>query len=133
LKRLASRAGMIALCLLAGVVGSGLTRNFGNSNYTLSYADFISVLLTAISLIMTLLAFFIAILAYIGWNSISGKVASEVSKFLADGFQDGQPLHKMLFDETNRARYAGVYKVDTEFSQESADIDAAFQDSESAR
>lgn len=121
--KIALAIGVVGLCLIAGIVGAASARHFGVSTYTLSYADFISVLLTAISLLMTLLGFFIAILAFIGWNSISGKVGSEVSNFLAEGFKDGQPLHKMLVDQTNRAMYEGVYKVDAEFSEEAAEAD----------
>lgn len=123
LKRLAGIVALVGLSMIAGAVGAASTRHFGTSNYTLSYADFISVMLTAISLLMALLAFFIAILAYIGWNSISGKVASDVRKFLADGFEDGQPLHKMLVDQTSRAMYEGVYQVDEEFAEEAAEAD----------
>lgn len=107
--------GVAALCLVSGVAGGALSRNFGTSSYTISYADFISILLTAISLIMTLLAFFIAILAYIGWNSISGKVASEVKTFLSDGFREGQPLHAMLIERKDEAMFEGVMEIDQEF------------------
>lgn len=116
--RVVSTIATVGLCLLAGVVGSALTRHFGTSSYTLSYADFISVMLTAISLLMALLAFFIAILAFIGWNSVSGKVASEVGKYLTEGFKDGQPLHKMLVDQANRARYEGIQRVDADFEDD---------------
>ena len=112
--------GTAGLCLVAGLVGAVLSRNFGTSSYTISYADFISILLTAISLIMTLLAFFIAILAYIGWSSISGKVASEVKAFLAEGFEDGQPLHRMLVEQKDKAMFEGITEIDTEFEEDAA-------------
>ncbi|MFN7389251.1 hypothetical protein [Brevundimonas sp.] len=118
--RLGFLIGMAGLCLVAGLVGAVLSRSFGTSSYTISYADFISVMLTAISLIMTLLAFFIAILAYIGWNSISGKVASEVKAFLADGFREGQPLHNMLIEQKDKAMFEGVMEIDTDFQDDAA-------------
>jgi hypothetical protein len=113
--------GMAFLCLSAGLVGGAMSRSFGTSSYTISYADFISVMLTAISLIMALLAFFIAILAYIGWNSINGKVATEVKSILADGFREGQPLHQMFVEQKDRAMFEGVMRIDTDFE---ADADA---------
>jgi len=118
MKRLVGVIGVAFICLASSTAGSALTRQFGTSSYTLSYADFVSILLTAISLLMTLLGFFIAILAFIGWNGISGKVASDVSKFLADGFEDGAPLHRMLVDQTNRAMYSGVQVVDDDLPVE---------------
>lgn len=125
MKRWASVIGVMVMCLIAGVVGAATTRQFGTSAYTMSYADFISVMLTAISLLMALLAFFIAILAFIGWNSISGKVASEVSRFLADGFKDGETLHRMVVDQANRAMYEGVYTVDTDLNEEDTEVNEA--------
>ena len=121
MKRFGSILGIVLLCLVAGALGGALTRQFGTSSYTLSYADFISILLTAVTLLMTLLGFFIAILALVGWNSISGKVASDVSRFLADGFKDGEPLHRMLVDQTNRAMYSGVHSVDSDLPDEDAE------------
>lgn len=116
--KLAFWLGMASLCLVAGLVGGAFSRNFGASEYTISYADFVSVMLTAISLIMALLAFFIAILAYIGWNSISGKVASEVKAFLAEGFREGQPLHQMFLEQKDRAMFEGVMRIDTDFDDD---------------
>jgi hypothetical protein len=116
MRKFAGLLGTVGLCLVSGIIGGALTRQFGTSSYTLSYADFVSIMLTGISLLMALLGFFIAILAFIGWNGISGKVASDVSKFLADGFKDGEPLHRMLVDQTNRAMYDGVYVVDDDLS-----------------
>ena len=115
--------GIGLLCLVASILGGAFSHNFGTSSYTISYADFVSVLLTAISLIMALLAFFIAILAYIGWNSINGKVASEVQTILAEGFREGQPLHQMFLDQKDRAMFDGVMEIDTEFDED-ADAEA---------
>lgn len=98
-----------------------MTRHFGTSEYTLSYADFISVMLTAVSLLMTLLAFFIAGLAYIGWQSVNTKVASEVNSFLRRGFEDGQPLHKMLVEQKDKAMFEGVLKFDEEFDPDASE------------
>lgn len=113
--RLFAGIGLVLLCLSAGLAGGAFSRNFGESSYTISYADFISVILTAISLLMTLLAFFIAILAYIGWNSISGKVALDVKSYLSDGFREGQPLHRMLVEYKDKAMFEGVLEIDQDF------------------
>lgn len=120
LPRLATWGFFIALCLMAGAIGGALTRQFGTSSYSLSYADFVSVMLTAISLLMTLLAFFIAILAYIGWQSITSKVASEVKSFLDDGFQEGEPLHRLFIEQKDRAMFEGVLPVDKEFNADAS-------------
>jgi uncharacterized membrane protein len=102
-------AGVIALlCLVSGIIGGALTRNFGTSSYTLSYADFISIMLTAISLLMTLLAIFFGVLGVIGWNAISGGVRQRTKDFLEDGFKEGNALHDMLRRRVEEAMYEGV-------------------------
>jgi len=121
LKRILVLGACVAICLFAGAIGGAMTRHFGTSEYTLSYADFISVMLTAVSLLMTLLAFFIAGLAYIGWQSVNTKVASEVNSFLRRGFEDGQPLHKMLVEQKDKAMFEGVLKFDEEFDPDASE------------
>lgn len=105
--------GVVVLCLLSAVVGAALTRNFGTSNYTISYADFVSIMLTAISLLMTLLAFFIAFLGVVGWNAISKGVVTRVEAFLEHGFKEGNPLQAMLRERVEAAMFAGIDEIDT--------------------
>ena len=95
--------GVVVLCLVSGVIGGALTRNFGTSSYTLSYADFVSVMLTAVSLLMTVLAIFLAVIGFLGWTSIEQKAHSKADQFLEDGFKDGGRLHKMLFERVEEA------------------------------
>lgn len=119
---------LVALCLAAGALGGAMTRHFGASSHTLSYVDFVSIMLTAISLLMTLLAFFIAALAYIGWQSITSKVATEVRSFLDNGFQEGEALHELFVEQKDRAMFEGVFPVDGE-----QDSDASARDEDQVR
>lgn len=96
-------AGVVVLCLVSGVIGGALTRNFGTSSYTLSYADFVSVMLTAVSLLMTVLAIFLAVVGFLGWTTIEQKVHGKTEDFLAKGFEKGGRLESIVLDviETN--------------------------------
>lgn len=96
-------AGVVVLCLASGVIGGALNRHFGMSNYSLSYADFISIMLTAISLLMTVLAIFLGVFGFIGWTSIEQKAHSKTEQFLSSGFADGGRLHRMLFERVEEA------------------------------
>ena len=94
----ATKAGLVVgLCLASGMLGGAMTRQFGTSSYTLSYADFISIMLTAISLLMTVLAIFLGVFGFIGWNSIEQKARSKTEQFLDSEFKEGGRLNKMLF------------------------------------
>lgn len=113
-------AGVVTLCLLSGLVGGALTRNFGTSSYTLSYADFISIMLTAVSLLMTVLAIFLAVFGFIGWNSIEQKVHSKTEDFLGKGFESGGRLDRMvqkrviqvIENKTEEIMFSGIQEVD---------------------
>lgn len=50
LVRLLRMAGVVVLCLVSATLGGALNRNFGTSTYTLAYADFVSMMLKAVSL-----------------------------------------------------------------------------------
>lgn len=115
-------AGVTAICLISGVIGGALSRNFGTSSYTLSYADFISIMLTAISLLMTLLAIFLAVAGFVGWNTIEQKVHSKTEDFLAKGFEKGGRLDGMVYErvtatirsKTEELMFEGIEKVDSD-------------------
>jgi uncharacterized membrane protein len=118
---------LIAMCVISGVIGGALTNNFGHSTYTLSYADFISVMLTAIAVLMTVLAIFLGILGVIGWNSVANKVESRTEDFLIDGFKKGEPLYLMLRARVTEAMYEGVRPVSAEDEAEDTDMASADQ------
>ncbi|MCB4859524.1 SLC19 family protein [Sphingobium sp. PNB] len=108
-------AGVVVLCLVSGVIGGALTRNFGTSSYTLSYADFVSVMLTAVSLLMTVLAIFLAVVGFLGWTTIEQKVHGKTEDFLAKGFEKGGRLDRVVVDmierKTEEIMFRGVQPV----------------------
>ena len=101
-------AGLALLCVLSGVIGALLSRQFGESTYRISYVDFISIMLTSISVLMTTLAIFLAVLGVIGWNSIQNRVQDKTSQFLADEFQEGRTLYAMMENKITEIIYQGI-------------------------
>lgn len=73
-------AAVFFLAGIGGTVGGAFTSVLNSNKVELSYSDFISIMLTAISVLMTLLALFMAIFAFIGWNSIEQRVVSKISE-----------------------------------------------------
>lgn len=119
-------AGVFGLCLVSGVVGGALTRNFGTSNYTLSYADFVSIMLTAVSLLMTVLAIFLAVLGFVGWTTIEQKVHSKTEDFLAKGFEKGERLDLVVVEQierkTEEIMFKGIQRVGEDDLSEDEDV-----------
>lgn len=95
--------GVLVLCVISGVVGGALSNRFGTSSDTISYADFISVMLTAVSVMLAALTIFLGVLGLLGWAAISNGVHNKTETFLTEGFKEGNPLYKMV-----EARVAGI-------------------------
>ena len=110
--------GLVLAASVCGLIGAVLSRNVGTSSYTISYADFVSVMLSAVTLVMTLLGFILALLAYVGWRElnerIDAKVVGRTTEFLEDGFREGNSLHRMLEKRWRRAAYSGVEPIETD-------------------
>ena len=84
----------------------------------ISYVDFVSIMMTAVSLILAALGFVIAILAFIGWNSIGAKVSTSAKEFLKESVKDGGELHNLVRAEAKEIIYRGIEPVDTDFEEE---------------
>lgn len=113
------RVGLLVVgAVIAGVVGASASRHLGTSAYSISFADFIAVLLSAVTLLITLLGFILALLAYVGWRElnerIDSKVVSRTTEFLEEGFRENGSLHKMLQVNAKRASYSGVDPISDE-------------------
>lgn len=90
--------GILALAVVGGASGGALTRNYSSASHPIAYADFISVMLTSISLLMALLAIFLAVLGVIGWNAIVTEARSRAEKFLEANFDPASEFSKRLED-----------------------------------
>lgn len=99
---------------------SPLTFSTGHSGSIrqLDYPAFVSIMLTAVSVILAGLGFVIALLAFIGWNSIGDRVSSLATTFLRDAMKEGGQLHSLVKDEAKAIIYRGVEPVDTEYDED---------------
>lgn len=103
---------MVVLCAVSGIVGGALSRQFGTATHTISYADFIAVMLTAVSLLIALLAIVLAVFGVIGWKSIQDQTHAKTREFLAEGFEKGNPLYAMLRTRVDEAMFQGIESLE---------------------
>lgn len=95
-----------------------LTNGEASSTTSLEYKDFVSIMLTAVSIILAALGFVVALLAVIGWNSIGDRVSSLAKTYLQDAMKEGGTLHDLVKAEAKEIIYRGVEPVDTDFDEE---------------
>lgn len=104
---------IILACLIASGIGGAISRTWGQSQYTISYSDFVSIMLTAISLLMTVLAIFLAVLGFIGWTSIEQRVHSKTEAYLSQlNDKIMKQAENAIREKTNAIMYEGVSAVE---------------------
>jgi hypothetical protein len=64
---------------------------------------------------MTVLAVFLAVAGFVGWTTIEQKVHNKTEEFLADGFDKGGRLERIVVDmierTTEEIMFKGVQRV----------------------
>lgn len=85
--------------LVFGLLGGIASRYFGPEARTLTYAEFVSILLSAISVLLTILGIIIAIVALFGWKAISAKVESRADDALIKYLQNDMKPTDKVFQE----------------------------------
>lgn len=117
---------VIGGAVLYGLYTAAPIRFVGTSSGSvvqIDYQTFVSIMLTAVSVILAGLGFVIAILAFIGWNSIGERVSVLVTSFLKDALNDGGPLHNMVKEEVKDIMYRDISPVDTDYHDESEQVE----------
>lgn len=69
----------------------------------MKYEDWVSILLTGLGLIISVLGVFLAVLAFVGWQTFDLRVRQRVKEVLVEGFAVGGYLRKPLQDAVERA------------------------------
>lgn len=102
-----------------------VTQGHSGSLKQIDYADFIALLLTGVTVVLGALGFVVAILAFVGWNSIQGRVEEQTEKLIEESLQEdgelkelvktslkkGGSLYKLVQDEANKIIYSGIEPV----------------------
>lgn len=113
--------GIVLLCTVAGAIGGGITSSaqgtISDSN-GVTYADFIVIMLTSVTLVITVLAVIVAVAAFVGWQSFDDRVKSEVSSVLDRGLEPGQPIYMLLKNKTDNLRVLGVQPISRSFESD---------------
>ncbi|MGR3618690.1 MAG: hypothetical protein ACU0AX_04270 [Roseovarius sp.] len=84
----------------------------------IDYQTFVSIMLTAVTVVLAGLGFVVAILAFIGWNSIGERVSTVATSFLRQGLDEGGALHNMVKDEVKDVMYGEIEPVDFDYGDD---------------
>lgn len=105
----------IAFFIVAAAAGAGasvLLHLFKTSGAgggaDISYADFLSITLTALSLMVTVLGLFVAAAGVIGWSTLENKLRSHSVEYFARQLEKDAPLRKDLESLFAEIAYTGI-------------------------
>jgi hypothetical protein len=73
-----------------------------------SYTDFISIMLTALGLMMAVLAIFIAVAGVIGWATLENKLKDHSLNYFTQQFAEDGPLRRDLEELFADIAYTGI-------------------------
>lgn len=100
------------------IIGSAVSPHFDKYAVSISYTDMISLMLTGVTVILAALGFVVAILAVVGWKSISSIAAEAAQGAVSNSLKDGGELDLALRKEVRDIfKYHGIEAVDTEFEE----------------
>lgn len=87
--------GLVVVTLLL-IVATAHLFDIEVRSLSMSYHDLIAVLLTALGVLISVLAVFLAVIAFIGWQNFDRRVSRSANDFLAEGFKPDGALFKDL-------------------------------------
>lgn len=108
----------MALAFIAGLSGAIATYIYhfaltpGSSpSLDLNYVDFLSITLTALSLMITVLGFFIAAASVIGWTTIESKLRDHSVNYFKEQLEKNGPLRNDFEDMIASIAYEGIENI----------------------
>lgn len=115
----------LALAFVAGACGAIATLIYHSAlspeakvSMDLDYVDFITITLTALSLMITILGFFVAAASVIGWSTIENKLRDHSVSYFTDQLKKDGPLRRDLENLIESIAYEGIdnFKSQNAFS-----------------
>lgn len=111
----------LALAFIAALSGAVTTYAFhfalrpgSTPSLDMTYVDFLSITLTALSLMITVLGFFIAAASVIGWTTIESKLREHSVSYFKDQLKDDGPLRAEFEKLIAAIAYEGIENVNAE-------------------
>ncbi len=86
----------------------------------MTYADFITIILTALGVMLTALTIFLGVLAVVGWTSIESKLRDHSMSYFKDELSSNGSLRAELEELFTEIAYEGIesYKSQQQPKQE---------------
>ena len=108
-----SLVGSVALLAFGVAIGGALNVTW-NGKFEISPVEFVTLILTSISVLLALLTIFLGVFAIIGWRSINDGVRDHSITFLSGELEEGKPMFALVKNAAMQAMYEGVQRAEDE-------------------
>ena len=110
----------ITLAVAIGAAVGGSANVQWNNAMNISTVEFVTIVLSALSVILAILTIFLGIFAFIGWRSINEGVRDHSLTYLNEELQEGRPMFNLIRNAVVTAMYEGVQRAeeDEDFQDE---------------
>ncbi len=99
---------LVAVSIAVGVSIGGALNVTWNSKLEISTVDFITIMLSSISVLLALLTIFLAVFGFIGWRAINDRVRDHSLTYLGNELQEGKPMFMLIQKAVLEEVYKGV-------------------------
>jgi hypothetical protein len=100
--------------IAVGVAIGGALNVTWNGKFEISPVEFLTLILTSISVLLALLTIFLGVFAIIGWRSINDGVRDHSVAFLSGELEEGKAMFNVIKSAATQAMYEGVQRADEE-------------------
>lgn len=106
----------LALALIAAVAGAGVTILFhwgtapamSATVDDITYADFLSITLTALGVMITILGFFVAAAGVLGWTTLENKLKSHSVDYFKEQLKENAKLRREFEELIVKVAHSGI-------------------------
>lgn len=87
---------MMTVVLFLGIIIGLLFRFYMPEKNAMDYKDFVTILLTVVTVLLAVLGFVVAIVAILGWNGITQHVRNSVEQFLEKNSKEDPEINNFM-------------------------------------
>lgn len=108
-------------CVAIGTaIGGSLHLNWNGSG-SINSVDFVTIILSSVSVLLTILTIFLAVFGFVGWSFINDRLREHSMNYFSTELKEGTPSFAMLREVVREVVYEGITTVDDEYNYQDDD------------
>jgi hypothetical protein len=102
------------ICVALGTLIGGSVNVRWNGAVEISSVDLVTIILTALGVMLAILTIFLAVFGFIGWTAINERLREHSMSYFTNELQEGKPSYELLRSVVRSVVYEGISPVPDE-------------------